>query len=135
MFVLPDGLRTVVGTTDTDWQPDPGRAVAPGDDIRARGQRRRRTCWRPPTTPSRPPRLGPDDVISTYAGLRPLLASDEASPSASSREHAIWVDDDGVLTVAGGKLTTMRSMGEETVDRLIEAAARRAASTRRCAPA
>ena len=37
MFVLPDGLRTVVGTTDTDFQPQPGRPVGPDDDIRARG--------------------------------------------------------------------------------------------------
>ncbi len=58
--------------------------------------------------------------MSTYAGLRPLLASDADSPSATSREHAIWLDDNGVLTVAGGKLTTMRSMAEETVDRLIQ---------------
>jgi glycerol-3-phosphate dehydrogenase len=64
--------------------------------------------------------VGGDDVISTFAGLRPLLGTGEANPSANTREHAIWVDQRGVLTVAGGKLTTMRRMGEEVVDRLIE---------------
>ena len=64
--------------------------------------------------------LGRDDVVSTFAGLRPLLASDAASTSATSREHDIWVDDHGVLTLAGGKLTTMRKMAEQAVDRLVE---------------
>jgi glycerol-3-phosphate dehydrogenase len=125
MFTLPAGPRTVFGTTDTDWQPDTeDRAPAPGDAIGARGDdvayllEAARHAF--PAAA-----LEPSDVISTFAGLRPLLASDEANPSASSREHAIWVDQDGVLTVAGGKLTTMRRMGEETVDRLIELLATR----------
>jgi glycerol-3-phosphate dehydrogenase len=131
MFVLPDGLRTVVGTTDTDFQPQSGRPVAPDDDIRARGSD---VSYLLEAANHAFPgaALKPADVLSTYAGLRPLLASDDpgsplassragwGSPSATSREHAIWLDDRGVLTVAGGKLTTMRSMGEETVDRLIQ---------------
>jgi glycerol-3-phosphate dehydrogenase len=119
MFVLPDGLRTVVGTTDTDFQPHPGRPVGPDDEIRARGTDI--TYLLEAANHAFPgAALGPDDVLSTYAGLRPLLASDADSPSTTSREHAIWLDDRGVLTVAGGKLTTMRSMGEQAVDRLIE---------------
>jgi glycerol-3-phosphate dehydrogenase len=119
MFVLPDGLRTVVGTTDTDFQPHPGRPVGPDDEIRARGTDI--TYLLEAANHAFPgAALGPADVLSTYAGLRPLLASHADSPSTTSREHAIWLDDRGVLTVAGGKLTTMRSMGEETVDRLIE---------------
>lgn len=64
--------------------------------------------------------LDESGVLSTYAGLRPLLASDDSSPSATSREHAIWVDRKGFLSVAGGKLTTMRRMGEEVVDRAVD---------------
>jgi glycerol-3-phosphate dehydrogenase len=119
-FVLPAGARTLVGTTDTDWcPPDSDRPPAPGDEIRARREdvdyllEAVRHAF-----PSS--RLGPEDVISTFAGLRPLLAGGPEHPSATSREHAIWVDRLGVLTIAGGKLTTLRRMGEETVDRLIE---------------
>jgi glycerol-3-phosphate dehydrogenase len=119
MFVLPDGLRTVVGTTDTDFQPRPGQPVGPDDDVRARGAD---VAYLLEAANHAFPgaALKPEDVLSTYAGLRPLLASDADSPSSTSREHAIWLDDRGVLTVAGGKLTTMRSMAEETVDRLIQ---------------
>jgi glycerol-3-phosphate dehydrogenase len=118
MFVLPDGLRTVVGTTDTDWPPG-DRPVSPDDDIRAHPAD---VAYLLEAANHAFPgaRLEPADVLSTYAGLRPLLVSDARDPSATSREHAIWVDERGVLTVAGGKLTTMRSMGEETVDRLLQ---------------
>jgi glycerol-3-phosphate dehydrogenase len=119
MFVLPAGLRTLIGTTDTDWTDRDGEGPLPGDEIRARGEDVEYLLEAAAHAfPSAD--LGPDDVLSTFAGLRPLLASDVANPSATSREHAIWVDAHGVLTVAGGKLTTMRKMAEEAVDCLID---------------
>jgi glycerol-3-phosphate dehydrogenase len=126
IFTLPAGARTMVGTTDTDWPSrDPGRdggsprPPGPDDEIRARGSDVD-YLLEAANHAFPPARLGRADVISTMAGLRPLLASDAASPSAVSREHDIWVDRRGVLTVAGGKLTTMRSMAEQAVDQLIE---------------
>jgi glycerol-3-phosphate dehydrogenase len=120
MFVLPAGTRTIVGTTDTDWPQRP----APGDAIEASAAD---VEYLLESIAHNFPgaQLGPADVLSTYAGLRPLLASDDASPSATSREHAIWVDRRGLLSVAGGKLTTMRRMGEDVVDRLVELLATR----------
>src|SRR5690606_40578415 len=59
------------------------------------------------------------DVYSTWAGVRPLLAPDLSeglSESATSREHEIWQDPSGLLNVAGGKLTTFRSMAAETTN-------------------
>jgi glycerol-3-phosphate dehydrogenase len=47
------------------------------------------------------------DVLATYAGVRPVIDSGKADPSKEGREHAVWIDD-GLLTVAGGKLTTFR---------------------------
>jgi glycerol-3-phosphate dehydrogenase len=119
MFVLPAGARTVVGTTDTDWPDGDGAGPRPGDEIRARGED---VGYLLETADHAFPalQLQAQDVLSTFSGLRPLLASDASDPSSTSREHAIWVDAQGVLTVAGGKLTTMRRMGEEAVDRLIE---------------
>jgi glycerol-3-phosphate dehydrogenase len=120
IFTLPAGARTIVGTTDTDWQPPGGpRAPRPEDEIRARGSDI--DYLLEAANHAYPPaRLTRAEVLSSFAGLRPLIASDAASTSATSREHEIWIDRAGVLTVAGGKLTTMRSMGEEAVDRLIE---------------
>jgi glycerol-3-phosphate dehydrogenase len=121
-FVLPAGPRTVVGTTDTDFAPaeDPERPPRVGDEIRARGAdvtyliEALRHAF-----PSLG--LGPGDVLSTYAGLRPLLAESAQSPSETSREHEISRGPDGVFTIAGGKLTTNRRMAEEAVDRVVEA--------------
>jgi hypothetical protein len=112
--------RTIVGTTDTDFLPaGETRLPAPGDDIRAAATD---VHYLLEAAGHTFPAAGLEaaDVLSTFAGLRPLLASGESSPSDSSREHAIWVDRDGVLTVAGGKLTTMRRMAEQAVDDVVE---------------
>jgi glycerol-3-phosphate dehydrogenase len=112
-FVLPAGSRTIVGTTDTDQAGDhPPRL---DDDIRARGSD---VAYLLEATNHAFPalRLGADDVLSTFAALRPLLATSAQTPSATSREHDIVREPDGVIVVAGGKLTTMRRMGEDTVD-------------------
>jgi glycerol-3-phosphate dehydrogenase len=59
------------------------------------------------------------DVVSTWAGVRPLLAprAAGAAESATSREHEIWWDGSGLLSIAGGKLTTYRVMARQVVDR------------------
>lgn len=59
--------------------------------------------------------LGPQDVRGAFAGLRPIVDSGADDPSAASREEALWVEQ-GLLSVAGGKLTTWRAMAEEVVD-------------------
>jgi glycerol-3-phosphate dehydrogenase len=68
-------------------------------------------------------RLKPADVISVYAGVRPLVADAQATtpPSRVSREHRITQDASGLLSVAGGKLTTYRAMAEQIVDRVVAA--------------
>jgi glycerol-3-phosphate dehydrogenase len=65
-------------------------------------------------------KLQPADVVSTFAGLRPLLSGRGQTPSETSREHTISAGPDGTVVVAGGKLTTLRRMAEETVDRVVE---------------
>jgi glycerol-3-phosphate dehydrogenase len=55
-----------------------------------------------------------DDVLSTYSGLRPVVDTGKADPSKESREHAIW-DEDNLLTVSGGKLTTFRIMARDAL--------------------
>ena len=64
-------------------------------------------------------RLTPDDVVSAWAGLRPLAAhaaGARGGTGSASREHAVAVDGRGLVTVSGGKLTTYRAMAAAVVD-------------------
>jgi glycerol-3-phosphate dehydrogenase len=113
MFVLPWGEFTYVGTTDTDFAGPPGEVRAEPEDVRylldsANG-----------IFPGA--RLTAADVVSTWAGVRPLLAprrGADVTASATSREHEIWRDASGLWNLAGGKLTTYRVMAQQAVDRL-----------------
>ncbi|NNM44113.1 MAG: FAD-dependent oxidoreductase [Chlamydiae bacterium] len=59
-----------------------------------------------------------DDVLSVYAGLRPLIKSGKATKTAAlSRDHAILIDPSGLITIAGGKWTTYRKMGEDVINK------------------
>ena len=60
--------------------------------------------------------LSRDDVVGTYAGLRPLIAPSNGSTLTASREHRVVVERNGLVRVSGGKYTTYRQMAEETVD-------------------
>ena len=53
--------------------------------------------------------IQPLDIISTQAGIRPVIDTKKENPSAESRDHAIW-NEDGLLTVTGGKMTTFRAI-------------------------
>jgi glycerol-3-phosphate dehydrogenase len=60
-------------------------------------------------------KIGPEDIRGAFAGLRPIIDAGAKDPSAASREEALW-EEEGLLSVAGGKLTTWRAMAEEVVD-------------------
>jgi len=123
-FILPYGTRTLVGTTDTDWHPERGRLPAPTDTIEAS---RADVSYLLEALATTHPNahVTEADVVSCFAGLRPLIASNEASVSATSREHDISDNRRGLVTVAGGKLTTMRKMGAEATDAVLRALAER----------
>src|SRR5438105_4758412 len=111
MFVLPWGDLSYIGTTDTD-------EAGPPDDVRATGADavyllRSVNALFPDA------RLAPRDVVATWAGLRPLLAPErEVSASQVSREHRVVEASSGLITIAGGKLTTYRVMGRDVADRV-----------------
>ncbi|MBX3272750.1 MAG: glycerol-3-phosphate dehydrogenase [Sandaracinaceae bacterium] len=119
LFAIPWGDRTYVGTTDTDFEGDPADVAATSEDV----------DYLIDAANSYFPQhqLTRAHVISTWAGIRPLMAPPDAngelSESKVSREHAIVVGADGLVTIAGGKLTTYRRMAAEVVDtavRLLE---------------
>jgi glycerol-3-phosphate dehydrogenase len=112
LFALPWGERTYLGTTDTDYEGSPGEERATLEDV----------DYLIAASNHHFPNnhIGRDDVISTWAGLRPLIAPEpevgEISESRVSREHQILIGEDGLITIAGGKLTTYRKMAKECVD-------------------
>lgn len=108
----PHGKRTILGTTDTDFTGNPDFVYAEAADVDYL-----LTCanaYFPKVC------LQPQDVCSTWAGLRPLIAPASAQNNASavSREHAI-LQQPGLVTIAGGKLTTYRVMAAQTVDMVL----------------
>ena len=107
MFAIPWRDRTVVGTTDTDFRGDPDEVCADEDDVRYLCESA--NAFFPAAE------FYPDDVISTWAGLRPLVDDRAARESEVSREHQIFADGRGVFAIAGGKLTTYRLMAKEVV--------------------
>jgi glycerol-3-phosphate dehydrogenase len=111
LFVIPWGARTIIGTTDTDYDGDLDRVTADGNDIR----------YVLGITNHFFPgaKLVEHDVISAWAGLRPLIADPNGKPSDISRSHEIRSPEPGWWDVAGGKLTTYRLMAEQTVDQII----------------
>ena len=116
LFAIPWGECTYVGTTDTDYEGDPADVCADADDIAYLLDATR--AYFPETS------VGPDDVLATWAGLRPLMApvghGADVSESSVSREHQIVIGQDGLITIAGGKLTTYRRMAGEVVDTAIK---------------
>jgi len=113
LFAIPWGDRTYIGTTDTDFVDDPAQVAATSEDV---DYLLDATNHYFPDT-----HLVRDDVISTWAGVRPLISAEGAGDESSvSREHEIFVDPDGLITIAGGKLTTYRRMGGEVVDRSLD---------------
>jgi glycerol-3-phosphate dehydrogenase len=122
MFILPSGKRTIIGTTDTFTSASPDRVRASAADVQYLIDAA--NYFFPQAALTR------DDVISAWAGIRPLAASDTGDPVAASREHVVSVSPAGVVTITGGKLTTFRIMAEQTVDRALHAAGRKKIASR-----
>jgi glycerol-3-phosphate dehydrogenase len=111
LFVIPWGERTIIGTTDTDYQGS--REEVRVDPAEIGYLLRIANGFFPGA------KLSQQDVFSAWAGLRPLLADKHGNPSDISRNHQITNPEPGWWDVAGGKLTTYRLMAEETVDQIL----------------
>lgn len=109
MFAIPWRERTVLGTTDTDFTGSADEVAADAEDVRYLCESG--NGYFPGAN------LSPADVISTWAGLRPLIAAPpNVDESEISREHEVFSRNDGLVIIAGGKLTTYRRMARETVN-------------------
>lgn len=109
LFAVPWHGRTLVGTTDTpvdEASPEP-RALP--QELEFLLTHAARYLTQDPA---------PADVLSCFAGLRPLVRAsrDDKSTAALSRDHTLLVSPSGLVTITGGKWTTYRKMGQDTVD-------------------
>ncbi len=113
VFGIPRHEMIIIGTTDTDFKEDPSEVRATAEDVRyllkVAGE------YFPGA------KLTAEDIIATYAGVRPLVDDGSVTESKTSREHLIYRDHRNVTFVAGGKYTTYRLMAEQTIEAALEA--------------
>lgn len=112
LFIIPWKRYWIIGTTDTKYHEDLRHPVANAEDIEYVLEHANQVLANP---------LTKEDVIGTYAGLRPLLmpgvkGNKAAQSTKVSREHTVTEAAPGLVVIAGGKLTTYRVMAEDAVD-------------------
>jgi glycerol-3-phosphate dehydrogenase len=109
LFAIPWHGRVLIGTTDTPVAQTCAEPRPLPEEIDYLLAHAARYLSRDPTR---------QDVLSVFAGLRPLVRPQTRRQSAAlSREHALFVSDSGLVSVAGGKWTTYRRMAEDAIDR------------------
>lgn len=110
MFAIPRGKVTYVGTTDTNFNDDKDKVRTEIADA----------IYLISAVNNMFPNINLEleDIISSWAGLRPLIHEEGKSASELSRKDEIFVSDSGLISIAGGKLTGYRKMAERVVDRI-----------------
>ncbi len=109
IFLIPWWQFTLIGTTDTDFQGNPDEVWADPEDVEYLLEA---VNYNLPDVA-----LTKEDVISTFAALRPLAFRGGESPYEVSRQHRIFETPGGMLCIAGGKYTTFRKMACDLVNR------------------
>lgn len=112
LFAVPWHDKIVIGTTDTLMKSHSLEPIATEKEIDFVLETTQRFLTKKPTRA---------DVLSVFAGLRPLSAPEEKGMSTKevSRSHKIIVSETGLITITGGKWTTYRKIGEDTIDKAI----------------
>ena len=113
LFAVPWHNRIVVGTTDTLIKKHSLEPIALESEIEFVLETAQRFLAKKPTRA---------DVLSVYAGLRPLAAPEDEGKSTKevSRSHKIIVSETGLITITGGKWTTYRKISEDIIDKAIK---------------
>ncbi|MCC6277846.1 MAG: FAD-dependent oxidoreductase, partial [Oligoflexia bacterium] len=111
IFAIPRGEIVIVGTTDTDFRDDPANVKTESSDIKYLLEIVNR--YFPGA------RIGMQNIISSYAGVRPLVDDGSHSESGTSREHVIHSTNQNVTFVAGGKYTTYRRMARDVIEAVL----------------
>lgn len=107
IFAIPRGRVTYIGTTDTDYFGDKNHVLTNKEDVQYLLDAANNTF---PDAD-----LVMEDVVSSWAGLRPLIHEEGKSASELSRKDEIFESETGLISIAGGKLTGYRKMAERVV--------------------
>lgn len=111
LFFVPWHRHLLVGTTDTPVSKPQLEPLAQEEEIEFILKTAAKYLTRHPKR---------SDVLSVFAGLRPLVKAENSSTTANiSRDHAIFVSESGLITIAGGKWTTYRRMAQDVIDKAI----------------
>ena len=112
IFILPWLGRTLIGTTDVDYEGGLDHIPPSEDDVDYLLNAANEFFGTD---------LTPADLTGAYAGVRPLISSGDPKKSVDiSRRAELYETSSGMLTITGGKLTTFRRMAKQVVDRLVE---------------
>jgi len=118
IFALPWYGRTLVGTTDNDYDGDIEHPRPAAEDI---------AYLLDAVNAFFGTSASDSDLVGAYAGVRPLISTGDPRKSVDiSRRAELYETSSGMLTITGGKLTTWRRMAKQTVDRLVEREGREA---------
>lgn len=108
LFATPWHGRVIVGTTDTPVKDTPLEPLPLAEELDFLLTHAAKYLTKDPA---------PEDVLSMFAGLRPLVSmGKDENTAAISRDHTIHISGSGLVTITGGKWTTYRKMAEDTVD-------------------
>jgi glycerol-3-phosphate dehydrogenase len=111
IFALPWYGRTLIGTTDNDFDGDTRHPRPAEDEVEYLLDAANSFFGTS---------LGAGDLVGAYAGVRPLISAGDPRKSVDiSRKEELYETSSGMLTITGGKLTTYRRMAKLTVDRLV----------------
>ena len=110
VFLVPWPDHWLIGTTDAPFDGPPGHPTAAGWEVDQLLETVNATM---------DVDLTRDDVVGTFAGLRPLVAPSDGSTVKASREHRVSVEADGVVRIGGGKYTTYRVMARDAIDAVL----------------
>jgi glycerol-3-phosphate dehydrogenase len=118
IFVLPWLGRTLIGTTDNDYEGSLDHVPPGQDDIE---------YLLDATNEFFATDIAPEDLTGAYAGVRPLISTGDPKKSVDiSRKAELYETSSGLVTITGGKLTTWRRMAKMAVDRIVEREGREA---------
>jgi glycerol-3-phosphate dehydrogenase len=118
IFALPWYGRVLAGTTDNDYDGDIDQVPPSGDDVDYLLDALNSYFGLD---------LDPDDLVGSYAGVRPLISTGDPKKSVDiSRRAELYETSSGMLTITGGKLTTFRRMAAQVVNRITEREGREA---------
>lgn len=112
IFAIPRGKVTYIGTTDTEYKGDVDHIVANTEDVEYLLKAIAHTF---PQI-----KLEANDVVSSWAGVRPLIHEEGKSASEISRKDEVFESSTGLISIAGGKLTGYRKMSEKVVDLVVK---------------